>query len=433
MVRSRSVQVSSPRLLTGAALAVLAVLAGCGGPPSVPTPPAVAGLAPGDRPAPPQDPPVPGAESMNTEYSLGSAAQETAMFRRFAEQIRRIQAKQTSSREQPVQRGFHAKSHGCAYGTFELSPERDARTKFGIFAEGQGPWPVWARFSNGVGWQQEDSALDARGLALKVMGVPGPKLMADEQGTQDFLMTNSPTPVGANAVEFMEFAHANAKGTLPGLGFAAGHLSTGAPALMRTQPIPSMVTAQYWSGGAFHLGAHQAVKFTAKPCAGTPERLPDDADPDYLRADLAAAAKTGMCFQFYVQFQADSVRTPIENAAREWTEEDAPLVPVGRVVFPAQDTTDAKRVAFCRELSFNPWHGVAAHQPMGHINRARRFVYDASRDRRAGGHEPKDYEGFDVPALPEPAAPASAAAPESAVAPESAAAPESAGAPASAP
>jgi hypothetical protein len=57
---------------------------------------------------------------------------------------------------------------------------------------------------------------------------------------------------------------------------------------------------------------------------------------------------------------------------------------------------------------------------MGHINRARRFVYDASRDRRQGGHEPKDFEGFDVPALPAPASePASVtpSAPESAPAP----------------
>ena len=362
---------------------------------------------------------------MNTEYFLGSAAKEAAMFRRFAEQIRRIQARQTGSRDQPVQRGFHAKSHGCAYGTFELAPERDPRTKFGAFAEGQGPFPVWARFSNGVGWQQEDSALDARGLALKLMGVPGPKLMADESGTQDFLMTNSPTPVGANAVEFMEFAHANSKGTLPGLGFAVGHLSTGAPALMRTQPIASMVTAQYWSGGAYHLGAHQAVKFSAKPCAGTPDRVPDTDSQDYLRADVADAATTGMCFQFYVQFQVDPERTPIENAAHEWLEEDAPLVPVGRVVFPAQDTLEPKRVAFCRELSFNPWHGLPAHQPMGHINRARRQVYDASRDRRAGGHEPRDFEGFDVPTLPEPAAAPVSEAPAAPVS-EAPAAPDSA-------
>jgi hypothetical protein len=395
----------------------------CGAAPPLATPPEIAALKPDDPPAAPRVAPAPGAEAMNTEFYLGTAADEAQAFRRFTDQIRIIQTQQTASREQPVQRGFHAKSHGCAYGTFELAADRDARTRFGVFAEGQGPWPVWGRFSNGVGWQQADDALDARGFALKLMGVPGPKLMADEHGTQDFLMTNSPTPVGANAVEFMAFAHANAKGVLPGLGFAAGHLSTGAPALLRTQPIPSMVTAQYWSGGAFHLGAHQAVKFTTQACAGAAERAPDDDDPDYLRKDLAQAAAQGLCFDFFVQFQVDPAQTPIENAAVAWEEEISPLVRVGRVVFPPQDTTDAKRVAFCRELSFNPWHGIAAHQPMGHINRARRFVYDASRDRRQGGHEPKDFEGFDVPALPAPASesapPASESAPPAPEAPAS--------------
>jgi catalase/predicted small lipoprotein YifL len=388
-------------------VALLSGLTACGARPPVEPPAAVATLTPDAPPAPPFEPPHAGAESMNTEYFLGSAAQESARFREFAEQIRLIQARQTASRDQPVQRGFHAKSHGCAYGRLELDPDRDPRTRYGVFAEGAGPWPVWARFSNGVGWQQADDALDARGFAVKLMGVPGPKLLPDEKGTQDFQLTNSPTPVGANAEEFMRFAHANAKGTVPGLGFAVGHLGTAAPALLRTNPIPSMVTAQYWSGGAFHLGAHQAAKFVAKPCAGVAERTPDDTDPDYLRADLAAAAAepAGLCFEFFVQLQVDPERTPIENAAVEWAEDVSPPLRVGRFVFPKQDLSDPRRAPFCRQLSFNPWHGVAAHQPMGHINRARRFVYDASRDRRQGGAEPVDFAGFDVPVVPEPAAP----------------------------
>jgi hypothetical protein len=114
--------------------------------------------------------------------------------------------------------------------------------------------------------------------------------MGDETLTQDFLMTNTPTPVGRDAVEF-----------------------TAGPALLRTSPIDSMVTAQYWSGSAYHLGAHQAVKFTAKPCAGVPERKPSRKDGNYLAADLADAAKAGVCMTFYVQFQADSKDTPCRS------------------------------------------------------------------------------------------------------------------------
>jgi hypothetical protein len=55
-------------------------------------------------------------------------------------------------------------------------------------------------------------------------------------------------------------------------------------------------------------------------------------------------------------------------------------------------TIDPKNTPACDQLSFSPWHSIPAHKPMGHINRARRFVYDASRAHRAGGGEPKGIE-----------------------------------------
>lgn len=75
----------------------------------------------------------------------------------------------------------------------------------------------------------------------------------------------------------------------------------------------------------------------------------------------------------------------------------APPLRVARITMPPQSLEDGRRDAFCESLSYNPWHGLVAHQPMGHINRARRFVYDASRAGRHGGHEPSGYEGFDAP------------------------------------
>jgi catalase len=256
---------------------------------------------------------------------------------------------------------------------------------------------VWVRYSNGVGWSQSDKDNDARGMAVKLMGVPGAKYDVDEQATQDFLMTNAPTPVGKNAEEFMAFAHANANGLFPSLLFLIGHPVTAAPALLRTGPIQSAVTEQYWSGGAYHLGAHQAIKYTAKPCDGSPSRSLLRDIPDYLRRDLEAAAKGGLCYTLYVQFQVDPVETPIEDASKEWTESTSPLVRVADITMPPQDTGSPEEAKLCDSLSFNPWHSIAAHKPMGHINRARRFVYGASRVYRHGGHEPTGFEGFDVP------------------------------------
>ena len=383
-------------------------LAACSGI-RVHNPPAdVARVRPDDPPAPPHEPDATYPEAMNTEYCLGNCAEEERRFKEFGEQILALQKRETDRRAQALGRAFHAKGHACVYGSMAVYPTRDPRTRFGIFGEGATKMPIWVRYSNGVGWTQPDSELDARGMAVKVMGVKGERLTMDEMETQDFLMTNSPTPVGRNAEEFMEFAHANEAGFLSGAGFFVTHLKTGAPALMRTGAIASMATESYYSGAAFHLGAHQAVKFAVKPCAGTKPRKESSHDnPNYLREDLRDAAKEGMCFTFFVQFQVDPERTPIENASVEWEPKVSPFVPVAEITIRPQELEDAQRNVFCDELAFNPWHGIIQHQPMGHINRARRIVYFSSAFGRHAGHEPHGFEGMDAP--PPPPTPASPA------------------------
>jgi hypothetical protein len=152
-----------------------------------------------------------------------------------------------------------------------------------------------------------------------------------------------------------------------------------------------MVTEQYWSGAAYHLGAHQAIKYTVKACRSVPVPELASADLNYLRARLKVHAAKGLCFRFYVQFQTDPESTPIEDASGTWTEDDSPLVAVAELHLPAQDIDEAGRMEFCRQLTFNPWHSIAAHQPMGHINRARRYVYSASAKFRKSGGEPLPY------------------------------------------
>jgi hypothetical protein len=213
--------------------------------------------------------------------------------------------------------------------------------------------------------------------------VPGKKYLADEQETQDFLMTNSPTPVGRDAVEFMQFARANASGRAAGLLFLATHATTAAKALARTNAVDSMVTERYWSGGVYHLGAHQAAKYSTRPCDLRLAREPARDSDDYLRKDLALAAKDGVCMTLYVQLQTDPDKTPIEDSSVVWDEADSPILPVAKIVMPPQEVP-ASATAACDELTFTPWHAIPAHKPMGHINRARRFVYAASQALRHG-------------------------------------------------
>ena len=43
---------------------------------------------------------------------------------------------------------------------------------------------------------------------------------------------------------------------------------------------------------------------------------------------------------------------------------------------PSKRSTSASG-ASCEQLSFNPWHALADHRPLGDFNRARRSIYDA--------------------------------------------------------
>jgi hypothetical protein len=340
----------------------VSVLYACGPSPledsalSARSPSGAGAIDPNAEPSQPKEPPADGRAELDTEYFLGSEREELAQFAEFAKRIQALQKESSERRQQPISRGFHAKAHACLNGRLELEPHRDPRSRFGIFADGQPNRRVVVRFSNGVGWKQDDAELDARGMAVKVFDVPGPKYLPEEPTTQDFLMTNSPTPVGRDAVEFMEFARANVSGRAAEFLFLASHAKTGASALSKTTPVDSMVTSQYWSGGAFHLGAHQAVKVTARPCDSRLERHPDRSSPDYLRADLLDAAKQGVCMRLFV----------------------------AKVVMPPQDPSSnaATSPEACDALAFSPWHAIPAHKPMGHINRARKYVCHASQEAR---------------------------------------------------
>jgi hypothetical protein len=64
-----------------------------------------------------------------------------------------------------------------------------------------------------------------------------------------------------------------------------------------------------------------------------------------------------------------------------WT---SPFVRVGTIRAAAQDSwSDAHVQQINEETRFSVWTGIAAHQPLGNINRARRDTYRHSADFRA--------------------------------------------------
>jgi hypothetical protein len=74
-----------------------------------------------------------------------------------------------------------------------------------------------------------------------------------------------------------------------------------------------------------------------------------------------------------IQVQTDPRTMPVEDATVTWPEDglrSSPWVKVATIEIPSQT------VAECESLSFNPWHTLMDHQPLGVINRIRRAIYD---------------------------------------------------------
>lgn len=89
------------------------------------------------------------------------------------------------------------------------------------------------------------------------------------------------------------------------------------------------------------------------------------------------------CFDFMVQLQVPDKNMPVEDTTVQWEEKDSPFVPVARIEIPKQDIGPFMQSGFCENLSFNPWHSLPEHQPVGGLNRIRKAVYQGiSRFRR---------------------------------------------------
>ena len=294
-------------------------------------------------------------------------------------------------------RDAHAKGHGCVTATFTVRPDLPEELRAGVFVPGR-EYRAWIRFSNGNAEIRPDHAKDARGMAIKLMGVEGEKLLPTPPGarpleTQDFLMINHPVFFNRDVEEYEGFIRYQADGSQLGYfvrdlnpaDWQIRELLIGAKVLGR---ISSPLQTQYHSMTAYALGVdasggespppyRHAMKYSAKSCTPPARSRVDTKDPDYLRRALAEhLAGREACFEFLVQVQDPSRNMPIEDPTVEWKASDSPFQSVAKIIIPPQDFDTPERNAFCENLSFTPWHGHVDHRPLGGLNRVRKAVYE---------------------------------------------------------
>ena len=273
-------------------------------------------------------------------------------------------------------RDAHRKAHGCVQATFTVLDALPPKLAQGLFATPRS-YPAVVRFSNGSGKSQDDHSGDARGMAVKLIGVPGKKLLEDEASakTQDFIMINHPVFFVRNASDYVGFQRAIDGGTLRSVGWFVGHLfhETKIALAIRNNEISNPLNARYWSMTPSKLGTEQ-MKFSAMPCAGgTFTDTSDSRDrlKDNLQNHLTSKAA---CFDFLVQTRDKPDEMPIEDPTIEWDERSAPFTKVARIDISPQT---AEQGEACEMRSFSPWHSVESHRPLGGISRARKDIYQA--------------------------------------------------------
>jgi catalase len=293
-------------------------------------------------------------------------------------------------------RDAHAKAHGCLTATFTVRDDLPQAMRTGVFVPGH-QYEAWIRFSNGNAAPQPDNDKDARGMAIKLMGVEGPQLLdspADKHAqTQDFLMINFPVFFNRDPAEYERFIRYQADGSQFGYFFAGRNpldwrwreLFIGGQLLGR---IRNPLYAQYYSMTSYAMGVQEgpwddpkpyqhAMKYSAKSCTPSDGRPADVKDDDYLRRGLVEhLAQSDGCFEFLVQLQDPSRDMPVEDPTVRWKESQAPFVPVADIHIPSQEFDTPARNTFCENLSFNPWHAVEDHRPLGGLNRIRKAVYE---------------------------------------------------------
>jgi hypothetical protein len=273
-------------------------------------------------------------------------------------------------------RDAHRKAHGCVQATFTVLDGLPPKLAQGLFFTPRSYQSV-IRFSNGSGKSQDDRVGDARGMAVKLFGVPGNKLLADDATAheQDFIMVNHPVFFVRNASDYVGFQRAIDSGGIRAFGWFAGHLFHETRIILgiRNKEVNSPLDIRYWSMTPSKLGTEQ-MKFSALPCAGGTAALASDS-PDQLSERLQEQLATkAACFDFMVQTRDQPDKMPIEDPTIEWNEQTAPFTKVARIDIKPQPPEQGEA---CETRSFNPWHAIEAHRPLGGISRVRKDVYQA--------------------------------------------------------
>ncbi|KAF9128655.1 hypothetical protein BGW39_004874 [Mortierella sp. 14UC] len=295
--------------------------------------------------------------------------------------------------EGEARRDVHARATGILKAQFKVHdtlPPQFANK--GVFIPGK-TYDAILRLSNASGnAAQTDKGHDGRGFAIKLLNVPGQKLLESDKdaGTQDFVMINHPIFFSNDTKTYLDLikksapdASALQKLTIP---FTLGLKGTLVAGQLTSGKIGNPLQVQYFSAVPFQLGLGPdriAVKYSAKPVIAEEDKDPIPSAPaadDYLHQAVKRTlsptnAAKPVQFKFMIQPRVGS-HMDVEDSMKEWSQHESPFVEVATITIPPQDVDSDELNKLGERLSFNPWHSLPDHRPLGSVNRTRKIVYE---------------------------------------------------------
>lgn len=313
-----------------------------------------------------------------------------------------VMGRRMAGGQDPVQRPVFLKPHGAARARFTVRPDLPDDLQVGVFH--QESFAAWVRFSSDTIPAKPDLKTTV-GIGIKLFEVPGDKLLESETTaeTHDFILQNHDVFFVDTAKDMCEFTHA---GVVSGNyeEYLANHPTTRQILQDMEKVVPSVLDTSYWSILPYAFGPGRYVKYKLEPCHepedATTSDLPTD-DPNYLHAELRARLLArDACFDFFVQFQTNPNSMPLDRATVRWEESESKPVLVGTLTIARQDIDARGQAAYGENLSYNPWHALAVHAPLGSISEARKVVYQAASELRRNANgipiaepvEPRHFE-----------------------------------------
>jgi hypothetical protein len=300
------------------------------------------------------------------------------------DEIIHLMSEQMRGRFQPgrYERGGNTKTHGLVRATVTIRDDIPERMKKGIFAT-QRSYPAWIRFSGpGPDVPRDIQDVGFSSMAMKIMDVPGAKMMRDESFTQDMICVCTPTFVTPDTrcnARLQDWSLRD----MPIYYFLNpldSHILDFVMQALWNETQYNPLGHRYYSCVPYLLGEGQAMQYSFASRTTVEQRIPGvpfGTVPDnYLRDNMVKTlAEKNVEFDLLLQLQTDPHRMPIENAAVRWPQKLSPFIPTATIRIPMQKFDSPAQFEFTRRLSLNPWHCLHEHRPLGNQSRARKRMY----------------------------------------------------------